>query len=88
MRRHRLKHDGHADPETRLQAIWLGAAILPIGLLIYGFGIAYGIQYVMPAFGMGIACFGLQIIATVCFTYTSDCYRVRLRIIYPNGAQC
>jgi hypothetical protein len=67
-------HHETSSPEA--QSIWPGAAILPIGLLIYGFGIAYKIHYVMPAFGMGTACFGLQIIATVCFTYTSDCYKV------------
>lgn len=76
LRRYRLKHGGEAEPEARLQAVWLGAAVLPAGLLIYGFGIAYKIHWAMPAVGMGMACFGLQIIATVCFTYTSDCYKV------------
>lgn len=26
--------------------------------------------------GMGIACFGIQIITTTCYTYSIDCYRV------------
>jgi hypothetical protein len=26
--------------------------------------------------GMGIGCFGIQVITTTCYTYSIDCYRV------------
>lgn len=76
MRKYRQKHNGNIEPEARLQGIWLGAVTLPVGLLIYGFGIEYKIHWAMPCVGMGMAIFGVQIIATVCYSYASDCYKV------------
>lgn len=26
--------------------------------------------------GMGIGCFGIQVITTTCYTYAIDCYRI------------
>jgi hypothetical protein len=45
------------------------------GLLIYGFTLQYHTHWFGPIFGMGLACFGMQIITTVCYTYSIDCYR-------------
>jgi len=73
-KRARLGHD--PPPEVRLIAIWAGEAIVPAGLLIYGFCLAYHTAWIAPILGMGIACFGLQMITTVCYTYAIDCYRV------------
>lgn len=47
----------------------------PAGLLIYGFTLTYRTVWIAPILGMGIACFGLQIITTTCYTYAIDCYR-------------
>jgi len=68
---------GRADPppEIRLKAIWTGAVICPIGLLIYGFTIEYHSPWIAPLVGMAVAVFGQQIIATTCYTYAIDCYR-------------
>ncbi|KFZ14148.1 hypothetical protein V501_03406 [Pseudogymnoascus sp. VKM F-4519 (FW-2642)] len=63
------------EPEVRLKAIWPGAFLVPAGLLIYGFSIQYPTPWFPALFGMFIAIFGLQIIATVCYTYPVDCYR-------------
>lgn len=65
------------EPEARLQAIWTGAVLLPVGLLIYGFAIEYRTHWFVPLFGMGLSVFGLQPIATTCYTYSIDCYRER-----------
>jgi hypothetical protein len=62
-------------PEIRLKAIWTGALLVPAGLLIYGFTLQYHVFWFVPLFGMGLACFGLQVIATTCYTYSIDCYR-------------
>lgn len=63
------------EPEARLLAVWTGAVAVPVGLLIYGFTIEYRVHWFVPLFGMGLACFGLQPVATTCYTYSIDCYR-------------
>lgn len=63
------------EPEVRLKAIWTGEILVPTGLLIYGFCIEYRTLWIAPILGMGIACFGLQVITTTCYTYAIDCYR-------------
>ena len=50
---------------------------LQTGLLIYGFCIQYKEAHWMGALmGMGIGCFGIQVITTTCYTYAIDCYRI------------
>ncbi|KAI1617102.1 MFS general substrate transporter [Exophiala viscosa] len=71
--RRRLGRD--PEPEIRLRAIWAGEVIVPTGLLIYGFCLQYHTAWIAPILGMGIACFGLQIITTTTYTYATDCYR-------------
>ncbi|KAK0936944.1 hypothetical protein LTR29_011529 [Friedmanniomyces endolithicus] len=63
------------EPEVRLKAIWTGEILVPTGLLIYGFCLQYHTIWIAPILGMGIACFGLQVITTTCYTYSIDCYR-------------
>ena len=53
---------------------------MPAGLLIYGFSIQYPTPWFPALFGMFLAIFGLQVIATVCYTYPIDCYR-------PEGSE-
>jgi multidrug resistance protein len=64
-------------PEIRLKAIWTGALLVPAGLLIYGFTLQFHVFWFVPLFGMGLACFGLQVIATTCYTYSIDSYRAQ-----------
>lgn len=71
--RRRLGRD--PEPEVRLKAIWYGEVIVPVGLLVYGFCLQYHTPWIFPILGMGIACFGLQIITTTTYTYAIDCYR-------------
>lgn len=61
------------EPEARLRAIWTGAVLLPAGLLIYGFAMQYRTHWFVPLFGMGLSVFGLQPVATTCYTYSIDC---------------
>ncbi|KAF7356451.1 MFS general substrate transporter [Mycena venus] len=69
------KKDGDIVPEVRLQGIWAGAILQPIGLLIWGFCIQYKTPYIGPTMGFGIMCFAIQIISTVVYSYNADCYR-------------
>jgi multidrug resistance protein len=74
----RARHNfagANPPPEVRLKAIWTGAIFVPAGLIIYGFTLQYHVFWFVPLFGMGIACFGLQVIATTCYTYSIDSYR-------------
>jgi hypothetical protein len=76
IKRARHKFAGaNPPPEIRLKAIWTGAILVPAGLLIYGFTLQYRVFWFAPLFGMGLACFGLQVVATTCYTYSIDSYR-------------
>ncbi|PFH50454.1 hypothetical protein AMATHDRAFT_60994 [Amanita thiersii Skay4041] len=64
--------------EVRLQGIWTGAITVPAGLLMYGLTIHFETTFIAPCIGMAVACFGIQIVTSVCYTYScSDCYRSR-----------
>lgn len=71
--RYAKRHDGIRKPEARLNAIWL-ALLIPIGVIIEGVCLTHfkTAKWVGPAFGMGIACLGLQVATTVVYTYTTD----------------
>ena len=81
VKRERRKLGGQdPEPEARLKAIWTGEILVPAGLLIYGFCLQYRTVWIAPLLGMGIAAFGVQVIATTIYTYTIDCYR-------PEGSE-
>jgi len=74
--RYAKRHDGHRKPEARLDAIWL-ALLIPVGVIIEGVCLTHfkTASWVGSAFGMGIACLGLQVATTVIYAYTTDCYK-------------
>jgi len=67
------RHDGVRKPEARLDAIWL-ALLLPIGVIIDGVCLSHyrSVGWIGAAFGMGIACLGLQVATTVVYAYCTD----------------
>jgi len=67
------RHEGHRKPEPRLNALLL-ALLLPLGVIIDGVCLQRHatIHWIGPAFGMGIACFGLQVATTVTYSYCTD----------------
>ncbi|KAJ7180796.1 MFS general substrate transporter [Mycena filopes] len=71
----RKKKAGEVVPEARLQGIWVGMILQPIGLLIWGFTLQYKTGYIGPTMGFGIMCFAIQIISTVIYSYNADCYK-------------
>ncbi|KAJ7863451.1 MFS general substrate transporter [Mycena olivaceomarginata] len=79
----RKEKGGEAVPEVRLQGIWAGAIIQPIGLLIWGFCWQYKTHWIGPTMGFTVMCFAIQIISTVLYSYTADCYKPQM----PEVAQ-
>ena len=68
-------HDGESAPEARLQAIWPGAFLVPLGVIIEGVTFQAETHWSGPVMGISIAAFGLQIISTNVFAYITDCYK-------------
>ncbi|KAK7472311.1 hypothetical protein VKT23_000431 [Stygiomarasmius scandens] len=73
-----MDEDSLVPAEVRLQGIWTGAITVPVGLLIYGVTVHYQTTFIAPCIGMALACFGIQIVSSVCYSYScGDCYRER-----------
>ena len=66
---------GAFKPEARLQAMWPGFFLCPVGVIIEGVCFEYETHWAGPVIGIGIAAFGLQIISTNVFAYCTDCYK-------------
>lgn len=64
--RYAKSHDGRREPEARINAAAL-AILFPIGIVINGVCLSHHetTSWVGPAFGMGIANYGMQIATTV-----------------------
>lgn len=71
--RYARHHNGVRKPEPRLDALWV-ALLVPIGVIIEGVCLTHykTASWVGSAFGMGIACLGLQVATTVVYTYCTD----------------
>ncbi|KAE9405695.1 MFS general substrate transporter [Gymnopus androsaceus JB14] len=74
MNQARQRAGSSAPSEIRLKAVWTGEIIVPAGLLMYGFSIQFGAPWIVSMIGMAMACFGVQCITTVMYTYSTDCY--------------
>ncbi|MCJ1379825.1 hypothetical protein MMC17_002928 [Xylographa soralifera] len=72
---YRKAHEGDPKPEARLQAIWPGFILLPVGVIIEGVCFQYRTHWASPVIGIGIGCFGLQIVSTNVYAYVTDCYK-------------
>ena len=65
-------HNGQTKPEARLQAMWPGFFLLPVGVIIEGVCLQYKTHWAGPVMGIGIAAVGLQIVSTNTFAYVTD----------------
>ncbi|OQU96344.1 hypothetical protein CLAIMM_02441 [Cladophialophora immunda] len=68
------KNGGVRHPEQRLQAYWLGAILVPLGLMMFGLTLQYEVHWIAPCIAIAIYSFAIQIVSTVTFTYAVDCY--------------
>lgn len=77
-------HDGHRKPEVRLDAIWF-ALLIPIEIVVEGVCLSQfkNTSWVGSAFGMGLACLGLQVATTVIYTYCTD-VSIRIPISFSS----
>ncbi|KAF9890540.1 hypothetical protein FE257_005945 [Aspergillus nanangensis] len=81
---------GQRYPEQRLPAIWLGVSLTPVGLVIIGCTLHYEFHWIGPCIGMFITSFAIQIVSTVAFTYSMDCYDYAaddVSLLYTFGRQ-
>ncbi|KAL8829371.1 MAG: hypothetical protein Q9191_002058 [Dirinaria sp. TL-2023a] len=74
---HQRETKGDAfKPESRLIHLLLAAIILPLGFLIYGWSLAFHVQYIVPLIGTCAAGFSLTLSALPAETYVVDVYRI------------
>ena len=68
------RHNGYRKPEMRL-ALLPGGLVLVAGIIAYGPSVQYHKTWPVLAVCMGISGFGLQMAATMVYTYATDCYK-------------
>lgn len=73
-RRALKRSDKTRIPEDRLVAMLPGVILAPAGLFIEGFCVQHLTHWIGPSLGIGLASAGVQIISTVSYSYTADCY--------------
>lgn len=69
---YRKTHDGEVKSEARLHSMWPGFILTPVGIIIEGVCFQYKTHYMGPIMGIAIAAFGLQIVSTNVYAYTTD----------------
>lgn len=63
-------------PESRLLHLLVAVIILPLGFLIYGWTLAFHIQYIVPLIGTSLAGFSMTLSALSIETYVVDVYKI------------
>ncbi|KAI9000331.1 major facilitator superfamily domain-containing protein [Hyaloraphidium curvatum] len=77
---------GSPPPEARLGTTWLGAVLLPAGLLLYGWGLQALAHPAVPVSGTVLLGAGLMVSSTSVNTYLVDCYpKASASIISTNN---
>ncbi|OQE39180.1 hypothetical protein PENCOP_c007G08393 [Penicillium coprophilum] len=69
------RNGGIYEPEMRL---WLAlpiAIVSPVGILMFGLGLAYGAHWAILAVGFGFFGFSLAAISGITLSYLMDCYQ-------------
>ncbi|KAF2434454.1 MFS general substrate transporter [Tothia fuscella] len=74
IRRRAVGRGGKRIAEDRLYAMIPGVTLLPVGLMVEAYSIHNRTHWVGPGLGIAIASAGLQVVTTVTYAYTADCY--------------
>ncbi|KAL6241644.1 hypothetical protein RBB50_011426 [Rhinocladiella similis] len=74
------RSDGVFQPEVRLLFNWLPGVFVPAGLLMYGYGAADQLPWIVIFIGAGCIAVGLTAVANVGMTYSVESY-------YPIAAE-
>ncbi|KAH8657495.1 major facilitator superfamily domain-containing protein [Tricladium varicosporioides] len=69
------RNNGIYEPEMRLYLAIFPALIGPVGLFLYGYGTAAGMDWIIPCIGVGIFGFSVTALGDTSLTYLSDSYR-------------
>ena len=74
---HQREKKGEAfKPESRLVHLLLAAIILPLGFIIYGWTLAFHVQYIVPLIGTCVAGFSMTLSTLPIETYIVDVYKI------------
>ncbi len=70
----KIKINGKAKPEDRLQLVPIGGILLPAGLFIYGWTVQYHVHWIVPIIGIVIVEMGNMIIFMALVLYIVDAF--------------
>jgi MFS family permease len=74
---HQRQRKGEAfKPECRLVHLLIGAIVLPLGLILYGWTLWAQVQYIVPLIGAGAAGFSMTLATIPVETYVVDVYKI------------
>ncbi|KAF5867456.1 putative major facilitator superfamily transporter protein [Botrytis fragariae] len=68
------RNGGVFEPEMRLWVSVAFAPFVPAGTFIFGISLNNGANWLLPAFGLGITCFGVLPTSSAALTYLTDAY--------------
>jgi len=68
------RNGGVFEPEMRLWISVAFAPFVPMGIFMFGIGLNNGTNWLLPAFGLGITCFGVLPTSSAALTYLTDAY--------------
>ncbi|RKP13290.1 major facilitator superfamily domain-containing protein, partial [Piptocephalis cylindrospora] len=71
------KSEGSATPEMRLTAFWIGALLMPIGFIIFGWTLQAKTHFAIPLIGYFIEGFGQLMGFSITNTYFVDAYATK-----------
>ena len=76
--KHKAKQslDGKTKPEHRLVHMILGACTLPLGFLLYGWTLAYDVQWMAPLVGSAVVGFSIMLAHLPTENYLVDAYEI------------
>jgi MFS family permease len=69
------RNQGIFEPEMRLWLALPATLTIPAGILIFGFGLANGVHWIVLAVGYAIWGFGFVVSSDVALAYCTDCYQ-------------
>jgi len=72
----RMAKGGEMKPEYRLPFLWVGAVLVPAGLLLYGWTAQYKVHYMVPVIGTSLLGFGMIGTFMPITTYLVDAYTI------------
>ncbi|RQM04605.1 hypothetical protein DH86_00004346 [Scytalidium sp. 3C] len=68
------RHNGHLEPEARLQVMWIATPFMLAGLVLLGFCLEQGYHYMVTSVAWGMYVFGIMIATVGINAYNLDSY--------------